>query len=314
MISQTPSEGPVLVIGSAGIDLVGRASRPLQLGTSNPGRLRLSHGGVARNVAENLARLGTEALLMSAVGDDAQGSQLLDRLRSAGVNVENVLTVPGAATGAYLAVLEQDGGLHLGLDDMGVVAALTPDFLRQRTDLFRHSAVVFLDANLPPQTLAVAIQLARGHRVPVAADPTSASLAGNLAPHLEHLWLIAPNEAEAAVLCPVDVPHADVSQALAAARHLVSLGVDIAMVTMAEFGVGYASAEGSGHLPALRTEVVDPTGAGDALTAAALFALLNGIPLDEAVRLGLSAAALTLRTPGTVAPDLSLELLYDQLR
>ena len=110
------------------------------------------------------------------------------------------------------------------------------------------------------------------------------------------------------------MPHADVNQALAAARHLVSLGVDIAMVTMAEFGVGYASAEGSGHLPALRTEVVDPTGAGDALTAAAIFALLNGIPLDEAVRLGLSAAALTLRTPGTVAPDLSLELLYDQLR
>ncbi len=83
MISQTPSEGPVLVIGSAGIDLVGRASRPLQPGTSNPGRLRLSHGGVARNVAENLARLGTEALLISAVGDDTQGTQLLDRLRSA---------------------------------------------------------------------------------------------------------------------------------------------------------------------------------------------------------------------------------------
>ena len=303
-----------MVIGSAGIDLVGRASRPLQPGTSNPGRLRLSHGGVARNVAENLARLGTEALLMSAVGDDAQGSQLLDRLRSAGVNVEHVLTVPGAATGAYLAVLKQDGGLHLGLDDMGVVAALTPDYLRERTDLFRQSALVFLDANLTPQTLAVAVQLARRHRVPVAADPTSASLAGNLATHLEHLWLITPNEAEAAVLCPLDVPHADVSQALAAARHLVSLGVDIAMVTMAEFGVGYASAEGSGHLPALRTEVVDPTGAGDALTAAALFALLNGVPLDEAVRLGLSAAALTLRTPGTVAPDLSLELLYDQLR
>jgi len=314
VISQTPSEGPVLVIGSAGIDLVGRASRPLHPGTSNPGRLRLSHGGVARNVAENLARLGTEALLISAVGDDAQGSQLLDRLRSAAVNVEHVLTVPGAATGAYLAVLEQDGGLHLGLDDMGVVAALTPDYLRERTDLFRQSALVFLDANLPPPTLAVAVQLAGRHRVPVAADPTSASLAGNLTPHLEHLWLITPNEAEAAVLCPLDVPHADVNQALAAARHLVSLGVDIAMVTMAEFGVGYASAEGSGHLPALRTEVVDPTGAGDALTAAALFALLNGIPLDEAVRLGLSAAALTLRTPETVAPDLSLELLYDQLR
>jgi pseudouridine kinase len=314
MIRHTPSEGPVLVIGSAGIDLVGRATHPLQPRTSNPGRLRLSHGGVARNVAENLARLGTEAVLISAVGNDVQGQQLLDRLRTAGVDVKHVLTVAGAATGAYLAVLEQGGALHLGLDDMGVVAALTPDYLRERAELFRDSAVVFVDANLPRKTLAAAVQLARRHKVPLAADPTSASLAGALSPHLEHLWLITPNEAEAAVLCPVPVPHADVSQALAAARHLVSMGVDIAMVTMAEFGVGYASAEGSGHLPALRTEIVDPTGAGDALTAAVLCALLNGIPLDEAIRLGLSAAAVTLRTPGTVAPNLSLELLYDQLR
>lgn len=314
MISQAPTEGPVLVIGSAGIDLVGRATGDLQPHTSNPGRLRLSHGGVARNVAENLARLGTEAVLISAVGDDTQGRQLLNRLREAGVNVQHVLTVPGAATGAYLAVLEPDGSLHLGLDDMGVVAALTPDYLRECADLFEASAVVFVDANLPPQTLAAAVQQARRRRVPIAADPTSASLAAALTPHLEHLWLVTPNEAEAAALCPLPVPHADVNQALAAARHLVALGVDIAMVTMAEFGVGYASAEGSGHVPALRTEVVDPTGAGDALTAAVLFALLNGIPLDEAVRLGLSAAAYTLRTPGTVAPDLSLELLYDQLR
>jgi pseudouridine kinase len=313
-MSETPSEGPVLAIGSAGIDLVGRASRPLQPGTSNPGRLRLSHGGVARNVAENLARLGTEAVLISAVGDDPPGHQLLDGLRAAGVNVDQVLTVPEATTGSYLAVLEQDGGLHLGLDDMGVVSALTPEYLRERTELFREAALVFLDANLPAQTLTAAVRLARRLNVRVAADPTSVSLATRLTPHLERLWLVTPNEAEAAALCPLPVPHADVSRALAAARHLVSLGVQIAMVTMAEFGVGYASAEGSGHLPALRTEVVDPTGAGDALTAAVLFGLLNDIPLDESVRLGLSAAALTLRTPGTVAPDLSLERLYDQLR
>jgi pseudouridine kinase len=95
---------------------------------------------------------------------------------------------------------------------------------------------------------------------------------------------------------------------------LVSEGVEIAIITMAEFGLGYATASGSGHVPAIKTEVTDPTGAGDALTAAVMFGLLNEIPIDESVMLGLSAASLTLRTPGTVAPKLSLELLYDQLR
>ena len=97
------------------------------------------------------------------------------------------------------------------------------------------------------------------------------------------------------------------------ARHLVNLGVAIALITLAEFGVCYATSETSGQVPALKTKVVDPTGAGDALTAAVMFALLNEMDIDEAVKLGVSAASLTLRHPGTVVPDLSLEKLYDQL-
>jgi pseudouridine kinase len=171
-----------------------------------------------------------------------------------------------------------------------------------------------VDANLPPKTLASAVSLAKRSGVPIGADPTSVGLALRLEPHLSDLWLITPNEAEAEALCPHPVPHADRVQAIDAARHLVSQGVDIAIITMAEFGVGYATAESSGHIPAVKTDIVDPTGAGDAHTAALIFALLNGIPLDEAVRLGVSAASLTLRTTGSVVPDLSLELLYDQLR
>lgn len=307
-------EGPVLVIGSAGIDLVGRASTSLQSKTSNPGHLRLSHGGVARNVAENLARLGTEVMLISAVGEDEQGQALLAHARLAGVNVEHTLQVQGATTGAYLAVLDADGSLHLGLDDMLVVDNVTPAYLHEREQLFASCSVVFCDANLLPETLEAAVALAREHNALLAADPTSTSLATRFSPHLEDLWLLTPNEGEAEVLCPGQVPHADVSQALSAARHLVRNGVEIAVITMAEFGLGYAWAEGSGHVPAVRTEILDPTGAGDALSAALIFALSNGIPVDEAARLGLAAAAYTLRTPGSVAADLSLELLYDELR
>lgn len=310
----TTREGPVVVIGSAGVDLIGRAASQLQVRTSNPGSLRLSHGGVARNIAENLARLGADAVLISAVGDDRQGQSLLEQAARAGVNVEHVRTVSGAVTGAYLAVLDSDGSLHLGLDDMRVVANLTPNYLTQVLARLDSASALAVDANLPPETLALVVEHARRHQIPLAADPTSASLAPRLAPHLEELWLVTPNEAEAAVLSPHEVPHADIDRALTAAKGLVSAGVEIAVITMAEFGLGYAWAEGTGHVPAVRTEIQDPTGAGDALTAAVIFALLNGIPVDEAVRLGLAAAAHTLGVLGSVAPDLSLELLYDRLR
>jgi len=93
----------------------------------------------------------------------------------------------------------------------------------------------------------------------------------------------------------------------------VSMGVDIAVVTMAEQGLAYADGSSAGHIAALRAQVVDTTGSGDAVTAAVIFGLLHEMPIDEAVRLGVSAAALTLRTRHTVAPDLSLDRLYDEL-
>ncbi len=85
------------------------------------------------------------------------------------------------------------------------------------------------------------------------------------------------------------------------------------MVTLGEQGLAYATSDESGHLPAIRTQVVDRTGAGDALTAGVIFGLLNDLEPVEAVRLGLSAATLTLKSTETVCPDLSLEKLYDQL-
>lgn len=305
--------GPVLVIGSAGIDLVGRASEALQPGTSNPAYVRMSFGGVARNVAENLARLGMEVFLITAVGKDGPGHRLLEQASQAGINIDHSMIVPDGETGAYMAVLDESGNLHLALDDMRVTSAITTNHLRERRDLFKESQVVFVDANLSPKTLSTAIQLAKKAKVPIAADPTSLSLASVFTEHLQDLWLITPNEAEADALCPHSVPHADPTRAIEAARHLVSEGIDIVIVTMAEFGLGYATSSESGHLSAIQTEILDPTGAGDALTAAVIFALLNEIPIDESVRLGLAAAALTLRTRGTVVPDLSLELLYDQL-
>ena len=155
--------------------------------------------------------------------------------------------------------------------------------------------------------------LARRTGLPVCADPASQALAARLKPYLPRLRLVAPNAAEAAILCDNVFDSSSRRDALEAAKCLVSQGVDIAIIALAEFGVCYATSETSGHIPAMRTEIVDPTGAGDALTATVLFALLNDIPIDDAVRLGVAAASLTLRYRGAVVPDLSLEKLYDYL-
>ena len=107
----TPSApvGPaVVVIGGANVDVHARGAAPLVGGTSNPGSTSLGNGGVGRNVAENLARLGTPTRLVAGVGRDPLGDQLLDETAAAGVDVSLVRRT-AAPTGTYTAVLDADG-------------------------------------------------------------------------------------------------------------------------------------------------------------------------------------------------------------
>jgi pseudouridine kinase len=302
----------LLVIGAASIDTKGRAAKPIQAGTSTPGAIRVSVGGVGRNIAENLARLGERVVLLSAVGDDGSGRRILHQARECGIDVSHVLVDPDHRTAAYLAVLDETGHLAMSIDDMQISPdLLTPDLIYRHRALFRDAQVVVLDANLTPATLQTIFRLARRYGLPVCADPTSASLAPHLCPHLAELMLVTPNAAEARALCGVEV--VDRESALEAAQRLVSLGVQTAIVTLGATGLVYATSQESGHVPALTRDIVELTGAGDALTAAVIFGLLNDLDVGEAVRLGASAAALTLQSRETVSPELSLERLYDQL-
>jgi pseudouridine kinase len=302
----------VLVIGAASIDTKGRADLALQTGTSTPGAIRVSVGGVGRNIAENLARLGESVILLSAVGDDGSGRRLLHQATECGIDISHVLVDDTHRTAAYLAVLDAGGNLVMSVDDMSINRDLvTPVFVYRRRALFRDAHMIVLDANLSSATLRTIFGLVQKYCVPACADPTTATLAPRLGPHLPHLTLVTPNAAEAKALCGVRV--SDRESGLRAAQKLVTFGVQIALVTLGATGLVYATSQESGHVPAIECEVSDLTGAGDALTAAVIFGLLNDFPIGEAVRLGTSAAALTLQCRETVCPTLSLERLYDQL-
>ncbi|MBN1139183.1 MAG: carbohydrate kinase family protein [Anaerolineae bacterium] len=303
----------LLIIGAASLDTKGRASQPIQAGTSTPGAIRISAGGVARNIAENLARLGEPVVLLSAVGNDSSGRRILSQAAEIGIDVSHVVVEAGHRTAAYLAVLDETGNMAASIDDMAISQeVLTPQLLYRHRNLFRDARMIALDANLSPAALRTIFSLARKYNVPVCADPTTTTLAPRLCPYLPELLLITPNSAEAEALCGVHV-HGRRS-ALTAAKKLVTMGVQIAVITLGATGLAYATSQESGNVPAIECDIVDMTGAGDALTAGAIFGLLNDLPVDQAVRLGLSAAALTLQSRETVHPDLSLEHLYDKLQ
>lgn len=306
-----PTQPYVLVVGAAGIDSKGKANAPLTLGSSTPGTIRVSVGGVARNIAENLARLGIEAVLLSAIGAGGSGQRILVNAGEVGINTDYLIISAEYHTAAYIALLDEKGNLVMSVDDMEILALITPQIINRRRNLIKNATLVVFDANLPEATIAALVKVAQRYGIRLCADPTSNLLAPRLKAHLPDLFMIIPNVFEAEILSGKSIK--DEQGAITAARALVNAGVKIVIITLAEAGVVYASARASGHIPAMATNIVDPSGAGDALTAAVVFGLLNNIPLDEAVRLGASAAAMTLACSDTVCGDLSLDILYDNL-
>jgi len=303
----------VLVIGATLLDTKGKPSAGLEPTTSNPAQIRHTRGGTARNVAENLARLGANVMLVSAVGDDQTGRQLVAQTSGAGVNVDHVLTIPDYHTGSYIALLDEDGSLSVALDDVGVMENITSNYLYKNRRLFRDADMVMIDGSLEKKTMATAARICKSYGVPLCADPSSTRLANKLQVHLNNLYLIVPNEVEAAALIGADFSGYDPDASMEIALLLIRSGVRIAVITLSDFGLVYATSDEIGHIPARYSKIVDTTGTGDAVTAAIIFGYLNKLPAIEGIRLGAAAASLTLQTSDTVVPNLSLDMLYDHL-
>lgn len=306
-------EGRVLVIGSAGVDVKAIAPEPVLWDTTNLGEVRTSVGGVARNIAENLAQLEVDTWLLTAVGRDAFGRQVLRYSRDRGVDCDHVRAIRDALTSSRVSIMKGDGEPLVTISDFDIVSRVNPNYLWKHEPLFEQSDLIVIDATLSVEALETVFELADRYNTRVCADPTMPSLAARLIPYLSSLYMVVPNAAETTALCGLPDPARNRETAIEAARHLVGLGVEIAVVTLGEQGVAYADGSGGGFIRAMRTQIVDATGAGDAFSAAVIFGLLNEVPVDEAMRLGMTAASLTLQSHETVLPGLSQELLYDKL-
>jgi len=307
-------EHAVVVIGGANVDVKVRGLAPLAYRTSNPGHAHTSPGGVARNVAENLARLGTPTHLIAAVGQDPAGERLLSETRATGVRIDHVHrgTHP---TGTYTAVLDADGELAVAVADMAATDGLGPEHLRPARELIGNASMLVLDGNLSSPALAYALDIASAAGVWTVIDPVSVPKAALLAPLLaagRPVFAVTPNVAELGALTGRATGDDRHLKEAAAALH--ERGVRYVWVRLGERGSLLSGAEeGVTVLAAPGAEVQDVTGAGDAMLGAFVHALLTGEEPVAAARYGHAAAALTVATTATVRPDLTPRLVQDAL-
>lgn len=302
----------VLVIGASVLDMkIVPRTAAIELGYSNPGHIRLEWGGVGRNIAENLARLGIEVRFVTAVGDDHWGHELLRYLQGLDIDTTDSIISSEDSTAGFAGLQHLDNSPWLAFDDMAVMKKITPGHLYRLRGLIRQADMVCVDANLSARTFKTLFRLTRQYDVPVCVDPTAALLAHRLHPYLPEITVITPDRDEAEALVGFELKNDEnVTQAV---RRLVQLGVRLAIINLGASGLFYATPEENGRIPALNIDEVNTMGAGDALTAAVAYGLLEDVSPEEVVRLGMAAASLTLLCEETICPTLSVESLYEQL-
>ncbi|MFB9243159.1 winged helix-turn-helix transcriptional regulator [Massilia antarctica] len=305
-----PDNRPIVCLGAANLDRKLRSLATLKMGTSNPARQDESFGGVARNIAENLARLSAPVALITAIGDDSSGKTLLAHAEALGIDTRATLHLTGVCSGTYTAVLDDHGEMMLALADMALYDSLTPAFLATRQPQRAAGALTVADLNLPRDTLRTLLDDAARDSVPLVLVAVSQPKMANLPDDLHGLRLLILNQGE--LETRIGAPLKTDADFLAACRGLQAQGARDVIVTRGATGVIYTTSDGIEHLDAPPAKIVDVTGAGDAFAAAVCWSLFQGSDdMTLACRRGLQLSVMTLASEETVCPHLTAEVLAE---
>lgn len=301
----------VVVVGAATIDIKGRASGPAGAGHCAPGRMFTCAGGAARNIAENLARLAVGTHLLSAIGADAHGTEIISASALAGVDLSRVIHTDRGRTATYLSMMDVDGHHQAGLSDMGILEMISPDYLDRNEDIIQKSSAVVADTAVTAESLKKLQELCARHKRPLVICPTQPFQASKVRGFLKDLTMITPNLRELHTLTGIE-PDDDESLARACGW-LLEAGVQTVVVTRGAAGVYFRSRDDERMIPARGRDVVDRMGAGDAFVAGFLYGFVHSLPLLKALEIGQFTASLTLDTLYNVHPKLRLDYIHSSV-
>jgi ribokinase len=291
MSAQSPQ---ICVVGSANIDLISRIPRLPKLGETLQGRsFHLVYGGKGANQAVMAAKLGARVSMVACVGNDVFGEGMLKNFNAYGIDTTCV-RVDAAHSSGVAPIFVDDNAQNVIVIVPGANGALSPaDAQAAREHILAASAVV-CQLEVPVETTLEAFRIARRGAARTILNPApAAALPDEL---LALTDICAPNETEAELL--TGLPVQSLAEAEAAARRLMARGPRAIVLTMGERGALFVEGEIVLHVPALKVDAVDPTGAGDAFIGSLAVFLGEGLPMREALQKANAAAALSVTRIG----------------
>jgi len=288
----------VVVIGGSNVDIQGFSKGKLIYQDSNIGEVKISLGGVGRNIAENCARLGIKTRLISVIGDDLYGQKMLKEAQSIGLNMSDSLILRNTSTSTYLCILDETKDMALAINHMETIEKMSVDFIQTKRSIIERAQLCVLDTNLPQTVLDYL--LTEFPKTVFFVDTVSTTKALKIKTHLKAIHTLKPNQIEAKVLT------GESDQTLkATAQALRDQGLQRCFISLGGEGVYVEDAKISQHCDSPPVEVVNATGAGDAFMAGLVYAYLHHESSLEACHTAMAASKIALSHPDTINPQLS---------
>ena len=293
----------IVVIGAVFVDIKGYPEDVYIPAGRNVGRVEQVHGGVGRNVAEDIANVELRPTFVSLVDDSGIGADVVRKLKSHKVNTDYIRSVRDGM-GTWLAVFENDGDVVASISKRPDLMPIAEILDQHGDEIFRDADSILVEIDMEKEIIKRVFKLAQKYQKRVYAVVANMSIAVERRDFLLKTDCFVCNQQEAGILFSDDYSDKDAEELEKIIRDKVSFAqIPGMIVTMGEKGAVYADKQGnSGFCPARRVKVKDTTGAGDAFCAGAAIGLTYGKTMAEACEIGAHLAASVITTGENVCP------------
>ena len=293
----------IVVFGAVFVDVKGYPLAPYIPGGRNVGRVLQVHGGVSRNVAEDISNVELRPTFISVVDEGGMGTDVIEKLRRHKVNTDYIIREPDGL-GTWLAIFDNSGDVIASISKRPDLSAIEKVLKEHGDEIFAAADSIAVEIDMEPELLGPIFDLAEKYGKQVYAVVSNMSIAIERRDLLMRTACFVCNKQEAGLLFSEEfesVPPAQMQQIL---QEKISLArIPRMIVTLGPEGAVYASADGDdGYCPAVNVEVVDTTGAGDAFFAGVAIGLTYGKNLAQSCEIGSRLAASVIATKENVCP------------
>lgn len=300
----------VLVIGASIVDIIGLGKKKYRQNDSIPGKIKISLGGVCRNIAENLARMEIDTQFISVLGNDDQGKSIIEHSKIVGYNMEHSLILEEACTPTYMAILNESGEMESAIVDMDCLDKLEYSFIDSKSEIIKGAEYVILDADNPDIMEYLLKKFSSDTRF--ILDPVSAVKAEKVKHLIEYFHTVKPNRHETEILCGFEIKSD--KDLIKAGEHFINLGVENVFISLDQDGIFYMNKDEYGKMVAKNAIVKNVTGAGDSFVAGIGYGYINKLSMKDTVKYAIAMSIITIAHEETIHPNMSIELVEEYIQ